>query len=189
MKKRTIILTLLVSLLINSCFLGNATIPIANLKFEEEDFDKLIDLELYEKVIYTNESNEELSFEVVVVLNDYDKEDSKLGVTILYDRQLVKLISKDDIKLEYYFERAPLNEEDETNFEYIPSEFTGYIAILDTYTQIDYDTTTISMTIDDIIYEEVFVVNTLNEDIIYYVHKIGVIGFDNANGEKWRIRK
>jgi hypothetical protein len=108
-----------------------------------------------------------------------------------------------------YFKRWPLNTElakQNTYTEY-PSKFSGVISHFSwngDYLSIDYEQKKIEMFVNERTYKNVFVLNSGNDTIIkfirangdilyrdvnvfYYDEMEGIIGFDDLNGNKWRL--
>jgi len=205
------ILILFSLLTLNSCYFGSLygyidIIPsiIRDIRFTKENTLKTLDINIHEEIIYKNQFGEKLVFEVIQVTDNYDTEyyhknndalhDSLKDTPLfIYDRQITKLTTNKGNIITYTFKRFPIDiEKAIDDLENVDLNFTGSVELWGDYFFIDYEKATISMTIGNNTYQNVFVVkNDAVKEIetIYYVNKTGIIGFDTSSGTEWRLSK
>jgi len=216
---------ILILLMPISCIVKPQTNLQAYYEFKDEDFDKLMDFELNQEVIYKEESGETITYYVEQVTDDYKKQKVSggggfFGLSLptdyhfYYDEQTTEFTVNPRIyKIRYTFIRHPLNDSQATENSYSEqsSSFTGFIYFInwngtqwDGYETsdgilIDFETETISMTVNNITYENVYVITSENTEplvngviirkanVIYYDKHHGIIGFDETDGKTWRL--
>lgn len=215
--------------LVTSCIPQPQTQVQAYYEFRGDDFDKLLDFELYQEITFQNNFGETLIYQVDGVTDDFKKQHASGGGAFLgfsvpvsyyfyFDRSTISFnVIPSVYDIEYDYERYPVDVEQAQNNPYteLSSEFIGQVffanwnglnnwggtsgASNSQGIDIDYEDETTTMTINDKIYDNVYVlesgnpepfvngviVNTVN--VIYYDKYHGIIGFDETDGKEWRI--
>jgi hypothetical protein len=185
--------------------------------FRDNDFEKLLDFELNNTIIYKNQLNEEIVYEINEVTLDYKNQLSQGSLVLpgsikyfYYDEKVIELISNStNFKIKYSFIRFPLDIEQakKDDFTEYPSIFYGSIylylwnGINDNGTiNIDYESDTVDMNINGTDYQNVIIIQSNNPNpiiysstperninVVYYDINNGIIGFDDLNNNQWRI--
>ena len=205
-------------MLITSCSLFEEPTQ-AYYNFENNDFDKLLNLELGNKIKYENQFGEEIIYEIIKVSDEFKNQRTKgnwvtstVNELFFYDKKDIELKSNNsNCCIDYRFLKYPINDSqaEENEYEKFPSEFYATIyfyfwnGIGESGTvKINYENQKTKMLINGINYENVITIKSnsdvprvisstsdRNVNIIYYDVFYGIVGFDDLDNKEWRIKK
>jgi len=178
--------------------------------FRNNDFDKLLNIELNSTVKYKNQFGDEIIYTANEVTDNYKDllsqgnwVTSSIIKYFYYDRKVIELIS--NYKIRYNFYRFPIDVEQakENNFTEYPSKFNGSVYVYlwngigdDGTININYENSVNEMMINGINYENTIVLQSNNPDpitpernvnVVYYDLYTGIVGFDDLNNNQWRL--
>ena len=180
-------------------------------RFTQADHLRLLPYTKGQVLKFTNQDNKERTFTIQSVNSDTIQlvHNGFLGVINLfrYDDKIITLVDNETTKwFRIHFSRLPIEYDlakQETYTEY-PSKFYASIQSIPFWNggtiQIDYEQVKTEMTIHGKTYRNVFVLTSGNESIIdnnghirdvnvmYYDEIEGIIGFDDLNGNEWRLK-
>jgi len=228
--KQLILYSLLIAILSPiSCIIKPQTRLQAYYEFRDDDFPKILEVELGQEISYQNEAGDILTYQIESVMDDYKKQHvsgggSYLGLPVpvsyyfYYDLKQIKFnVNQSMYDIEYDFIRYPIDIEQAQNDSYteFPSELIGQIFFVNwngtevwngsnaIYSfggiRINYNAETITMSINDTVYHNVYVIASGNPNplvngvitrtvnVIYYDKQHGIIGFDETDGKEWRL--
>jgi len=212
-KMKNIIYSILILTLFFNCSHDVETETYYN--FRNSDLEKILNFESNSSIIYKNQFNEEIIFEIGNIPSSFKKQyevpNFVVGSTkhFYYDRKEIATTSDfPSYDIIYRFQRLPINIDQAVadDFTEYPSEFKGKFNMFawnggyNEFINIDYNEETIEMSINGVNFNEVIVINSnsneetiysalvRNVNVIYYDKKNGIIGFDDVNGKKWRIQ-
>ena len=222
MKK--IIYLLSITIFISSCnnfgdLFGDDNNSIAYYNFKDSDFDRLLDYNINDSLIFVNQFNEKRKF--VVINSNKNKRRYSVGMGFFgggaanyfyYDEKEIEIESLDSIHLcfDIRFSRWPINTEvaKDDYYKEFPSKLNGYLKYFpywngeDSY--LDIVNNKIGKTSINIFgknYTNVLIFESgidqiikgnnydRNVNVIYYDEQYGIIGFDDLNDKKWRLKK
>ena len=208
--------TILIFLLITNCSIFEDPIQ-AYYNFENNDFNKLLSLELNNVIKYENQFGEEIIYEVSQVSDEFKNQRSKgnwvtstVNKLFFFDEKNIELkSSSENCCIEYRFFRYPIDNEqaEENEYKKYPSEFYGSVYLyfwngIGDYGKIDinYQNEKVNMLINGVNYENVIVIKSnsdtpriissstdRNVNIVYYDIIKGIVGFDDLDNKQWRI--
>lgn len=190
---------------------------VAYYQFTNNDLDKLLNYQLNQEFVYKNENGEERVFKVsyynqgkarLLLHNNY--QNPTYTDSLYYFDYLDIWMSENDTNHNflYSFRRYPNDSSlaRENIYNEYPSHLTSSInsfpywnanASIDSHIiTIDFTIDMIEMSINEVVYDKVLIFNSgnpnifdevLNINIIYYDVEFGIIGFDDLDGNHWRI--
>ena len=178
-------------------------------RFTSQDNKRLLSYSEGQVLKFYNQNNEERTFTIggiSTIKNQYTVGmgffTSASSYYFYYDSKSINLFdSKMEQLFRIYFQRWPLNTDlaKENKYTEYPSKFSGTISWRfwnGDYLSVDYEQIKIEMSVNGKTYKNVFVLNSGNDSIIdvyrdvnviYYDETEGIIGFDDLNGNEWRL--
>jgi hypothetical protein len=188
---------------------------IAYYQFTPEDMQRLLPYTKGQVLKFTNQNNKERTFTIHSV--NTIKKQRMVGSGFFssdyfyYDVKEITLIDSKTKWFDIYFNRYPLDEELAKNDRYTkyPSKFYGCTSFIPFWNgfengmpriSINYEQTKIEMAVNGKIYKNVFILDSGSDsviwdefsrdvNVIYYDEIEGIIGFDDLNGNQWRLIK
>jgi len=211
MKKTVLILLILFV----SCSVFDSKDEEAYYQFRGDDFNKLLSIELNQIIKYKNVLDEEIVFETTKASDNYIEQYTVSSMTagllryFYYDTQYIELRAYPNFPIRYNLRRFPIDFEQakEDDFNEYPSSFEGFFYFPfwnkignDIYIYINFDAEKTNMLVNGINFENVYTFNSgnpnpivisetyiKNVNVIYYDLHYGIIGFDDLDGQEWRL--
>ncbi|MEE9407625.1 MAG: hypothetical protein V3V28_06070 [Polaribacter sp.] len=196
---------------------GDDNNSIAYYNFKDSDLNKLLDYKINDSLVFVNQLNEKRKFLILNSKKAKRRYSVGMGFFgggaasyFYYDEKEIEIESLDSIHLcfDIRFSRWPIDTDQAKDDYYkeFPSKLNGYLKYFpywngeDSYIDIIDLRIKTNLNIKGKIYNNVIILksdnnqiiigNNYNKDvhIIYYDEKYGIIGFDDLNGNEWRIK-
>ena len=181
--KKTLTVLVFLSILI-CCSKDEPTKAYYN--FRNNDFEKLLNIELNSTIIYKNQFGDEIIYKTNEVTEQY-KDQLSQGSWVLpgsikyfyYDRKVIELNSSDfnNFEIKYKFSRFPIDVEQakENYFKEHPSKFNGLVYVFlwngigdNGNININYENGVVEMMINGTNYQNIIIIQSNNPDPIIY---------------------
>ena len=202
MKIKKILAAIMFVSILTSCSKDEPTEAYYN--FRNNDFDKLLNIELNSTIKYKNQFGDEIIYVTNEVTEEYKNQLSQ-GSWVLpgsikyfyYDRKVIELNSNDfnNFTIKYNFNRFPIDVEQakENDFIEYPSKFNGSVYVYlwngigdHGNVNINYENGVTEMMINGTNYQNIIIIQSNNPDPIIYSsspeRNVNIIYYDLYNG-------